>query len=143
MSYCMVVIGKKPDMTGLNPIEVIPADDSQPYVKNCVKDFRKQGVKGEMWFLDDGCTGTSDEIVRESVNTIWAGKTLRNGFLYQVLLRCELQGVSFILWYATHDEHLNLVKVTDFEEMVNLIEKKSQQYKNVNIYYLNSKPSNN
>lgn len=138
MSYCMIVIGEKPDMTGLNPIEVIHMDN-EPYLNNCVKDFRKQGVKGDMWFLDDGCTGTSDEIVRESINSIWAGKTLRNEFLYQVLLRCELQGVSFILWYATNDEHLNLVKVTDFEEMVNLIEKKSQQYKNVNIYYVNSK----
>lgn len=51
MSYFMVVNGTKPDLTDLNPINVIPAVEGQLYIPKCVSDFRKLGLKGDFWFI--------------------------------------------------------------------------------------------
>lgn len=135
----MVVNGTKPDLTGLSPINVIPAAKGQRYIPNCVVDFRKMGVSGDFWFIDDGYTDTSDEFVYESLSTAGADGNLQDTVLYQVMLRCESAGSSFFMWHGNHNTHLNLNKVTGFEDLVQLLVRYARAFQDANIFYQNPK----
>lgn len=139
MSYFMVVNGEKPDMTGLNLLTVSAVEEGQSYVSKCVGDFRKLGVFGDFWFIGDGYTGTSDEFVQEGIRPVWIKGTMGETVFYKVLKRCELAGNSIFIWYGNHDSHLNLPKVTAFEEMVQLIENNADPFQEPGFFYLNPK----
>lgn len=138
MNYFMVVNGMKPDLTGLNPIRVMPAS-GQMYIPKCVKDFRKLGFKGDFWFIEDGYTSTSDELVTNAIHEAWSEGTLRHTPFYQVLERCERLGNSIFVWYGNHISHLNLKKFTDFEEIIQLIENGDGPFHEPTFFYLNPK----
>lgn len=139
MSYFMVVNGKKPDLTGLNPIRVMPAAEGQRYIPKCVKDFQKLGLGGDFWFIDDGYTSTSDEFVTDAIHETWSEGTLKHTPFYQVLERCERVGNSIFLWYGNHNSHLNLTRLTEFEEIVQLIENNDKPFHQPTFFYLNPK----
>lgn len=137
MSYFMVVNGKKPDLTGLDPLKLYPAEDGQSYVPKCVQDFKKLGLTGDFWFIEDGYTSTSDEFVQEGVTTAWSEGTMRQTLFYKVLKRCESVGNSIFVWYGNHNSHLNLKKFTDFEEVIKLFENNDKPFHEPTFFYMN------
>jgi hypothetical protein len=139
MSYFMAVNGEKPDLTGLDPISASSADEGQWYVPKCANDFRKLGLTGDFWFIDDGYTDTSDEFVEEGVSVAWSRGTFRQTLFYQVLERCEMAGNSIFLWYGNHNSHLHLTKLTKFEEILELIEGEAKPFQTPTFFYLNPK----
>jgi hypothetical protein len=140
MSYFIIANGNKPDLSGLDPIKPIPIEEGQVYVSKCVNDFREMGISGDFWFIDDGYSGTSDDIITESYHDAHDAGTWEGTSFYRTLMACEEIGASIFLWCGNHDTHLNLKEVKTFYELVHAtIGDEGLFFGEVGVYYRNPK----
>ncbi len=140
MSYFIIANGSKPDLSELAPITVLPCGEYHRYVFKCVEDFKGKGISGYFWFIDDGKTTTSDEIIINSYYDAVEVGTWKETPFYRVLKDCDECGASLFIWYGNHDTHLHLKEVYTFIDLVEAtIGNKGLFFGDVGVYYRNSK----
>ena len=120
MSYFMIAVGAKPDVSALTPIEAISIDKAQSYVRELAITAFPPATRTDVWFIHDGRTGTSHDFIQESENVMKMERTpLTQTALGKVIAACSKAGNSMRIWWAGGDESPKRCSTVD--EMIRVI----------------------
>jgi hypothetical protein len=100
MSYFMVAVGQKPELSDLPHVEAVALTEAQEYLQKLASDLRKAHRAESIWFIHDGETGTSHNFIVAATENAQLESSLAGTILERVLQACENAGDSFRIWYA-------------------------------------------
>jgi len=133
MSYFMIAVGTKPDLSSIPKIEAIPVKEAQEYVQRLIPILLDKLVS-DVWFIHDGETGTSHNFIQSSIEQMQMdsmpfSKTL----LSKTIGECAKAGDSFRIWWAGGE--LEVEKCTSVENVMYTIIKQVNGGKDIGIGY--------
>jgi hypothetical protein len=117
MSYFMTVSGIAPDLSGLEPVEFVEAAKAQYYIERLAEQLT-QLDGGPLFLVDDGHSGTSDDLVSPAVSSVRMGEPIENTPLNLLLNRLSTGQHTLRIWYAGRvlDAHLRVKYCGSLEE---------------------------
>jgi hypothetical protein len=125
----MVTKGKKPDFSGIDKVEAIPIEQAQLYLSQLATDLAEDGNTSNLYFVSDGETGTSHNLVAEIELQIRMTGSFASTRLDKVIDACIKAENIFRIWWANSPlAHLeveqcdtsDLLKKTIIEQTLNL-----------------------
>jgi hypothetical protein len=119
MSYFITVSGKKIDLSGLQPIELVPADKAQYYIKNLALEL--SALDGAPLFLvDDGSSGTSDDVVTPVISLLKRGGQIDETPFHRLLIHLSEHNCILRIWHASNisNAHLRVKDCNSLEDAI-------------------------
>jgi hypothetical protein len=124
MSYFMTVAGSIAAGDVPPPAKLVPAAQAQSYIAK-LEPHLIELDGGPVYLVDDGDSGTSEDVVMETYEALWAKQPV-GGLPFVVLLeRCFDRGWNFRVWLAgndTSDHTKNIKRVTDVNAVLESIQ---------------------
>jgi hypothetical protein len=136
MSYFMTTAGPWIDMSDLSPIELIPAEQAQYYIKDR-QAFLSQEDGEPLYLVHDGETWTSDKIILNANSYFFDKGTLAGSPFLELCNRLSYMKHIFRIWYASNEAnaHTQVTQCHSLEEVVRAIEICENAYEDIQIRY--------
>lgn len=132
----MTISGTPPKSSGLEPIEFVPADNAQQYIRN-IADILSEIDGGPLFLVHDGKTGTSHNFIVVAVNYFNLNGSLKKTRLFMLIEACVISGNVFRIWYASDEVNI-YQKVTEcfsLSQVMLALEQQIQEGKDITIRY--------
>src|SRR5260221_1064800 len=110
MSYFMTVSGPIAENDVPPPGRLVPASKAQPYVARLEADLAKL-AGSPVFCIDDGETGTSEELVMDANEAATEGKPLAELPVVVLMERCFRNGWNFRVWLADNDPDAHVRRI--------------------------------
>lgn len=134
MSYFMVAIGAKPDLGSIPPSEALPIDQAQEYLQRLIPVVAPNALSSAVWFIHDGETGTSHNIVQKSTEQIQMGNIpISRVPIIRVIEACAKANDSVRIWWAGGE--MNAVQCPSVEAVVKTIVQQAKTGSDVSIAF--------
>lgn len=124
MSYFVTVSGEISPSDVPAPAQLVAAAKAQDYVAKLERDLAS--LDGEpVYFIDDGESGTSEELVMAVGEALREGEPVANLPLVVIIERCFRSGWSFRIWNASDStgEHRRVSPAQDLPAVLDSIAK--------------------
>ena len=125
MSYFMTVSGAIKAADVPPPGKLVPASQAQTYIARLEPSLSKLDG-APVYLIDDGETGTSDDLVMDAKEAIWEQRPLEHLPFIVLLERCLKNGWPFRVWLAdNHPEAhtLNVARISDTKSAIAALER--------------------
>lgn len=140
MSYFMIAVGGKPDFTSIPQVEALPIAQAQAYLQRLVPKLVANGMESSIWFVHDGETGTSHNIVQTTLEQMqMESKPLSETNLGKVIKACEKAKASFRIWWA--DGEFEVARCTSMDAVISTIIKQVNSGADIGVRYDCGQPS--
>lgn len=118
MSQFITSAGKELPPKSYGAIRLIPAEQAQAYVSRLVPALKEQDGEN-VYFIDDGSSGTSDEIFTEVDEAIAERGSIEGTLLADVLMDLHAAGHTVRIWCARSglDDYKDVVECDDIVEL--------------------------
>jgi hypothetical protein len=119
MSYFMTTAGPWIDLSDLWPLELVPAENAQYYIKD-MQAFLFQEDGEPVYLVHDGETGTSHNIINAASTCFAFNYTLVGSSLLELFERFCHSGHVFRIWYASNEQnvHTQVLQCNSLEEVI-------------------------
>ncbi len=136
MSYFMTTAGPWLDLSDISPLELIPAEEAQHYVK-VRQAFLSRADGQPVYLVHDGETGTSDNFISAARTYLGFNGTLAGCSLLELVERLCDSGHVFRIWYACNEEnaHTKVLPCHSLEEVIRAIELYTKTHQDIQIRY--------
>ncbi|MBU4269202.1 MAG: hypothetical protein KJ808_10200 [Acidobacteria bacterium] len=134
MSYFMIAVGAKPDLGSIPPLEALPIQQAQEYLRRLIPIIAPKEHPSSVWFIHDGETGTSHNIVQKSSEQIQMGDTpISKVTIIRVIDACEKAKDSLRIWWAGGE--LNVEQCTSIKGVTDTIIRQAKTGSDIAIGY--------
>ncbi len=134
----MTISGTPPKSLGLEPIEFVPADNAQQYIRNIVDALSK--TDGDPLFLaHDGKTGTSHNFIVDAVNSFNLNGSLKGTRLLMLIEACVVSCNVFRIWWASDETNAyqKIIECSSLSQIISVLKRQIQEGKDISIRYSN------
>ena len=99
------------------PIEFLPISKGQKYIADLEAELSSaDGIP--LWFVHDGCTGTSHDFVSDAQNYYFEHETMEGSLLLRLIESLAGAGCIFRIWWASDEPyHRNLTTFRSIQEL--------------------------
>jgi hypothetical protein len=134
MSYFITVSGVVPDLSGLEPIELVEVANAQHYIEGLAEQLTKLDG-GPLFLVHDGHSGTSDDLVSPAVTSVKMGEPIENSPLNSLLNRLSKGNHTLRIWDAGGgaDAHLRVRHCESLEAAIREFRDQAEQTGTVGI----------
>jgi hypothetical protein len=132
----MTTSGKPVQLTGLDPIELVPADEAQQYIHSLKDEL--SAVDGEPLFLvHDGATSTSHDFIVEAEQHVHLEGSLNGSRLLKLMTLLVKARHTFRIWWASNKPGLTIaIQCNNIDQLIATIEKQVRDNKDLSIRYM-------
>ncbi len=119
----MTTAGPWLDLSDLSPLELIPAEQAQYYIRD-LQALLSQEDGAPIYLVHDGETGTSHNFINDASSYLFHGGTLAGSPLLELCKRLCKQGHVFRIWWASNEEnaHTQLTQCHSLGQVIRAIE---------------------
>lgn len=122
MSYFVTISGTVTEADVLVPARLIPASKAQRYIANLEAELKRLDG-APVYLVEDGDTGTSEDLVMEVNEALWEGRPASGLPLVVMLERCFVNKRNFRFWLANSSasSHVHVHPVPDINSVLEAI----------------------
>jgi hypothetical protein len=103
MSYFMVMVGRRIELSDLPGVTILPLAQAQQYLKDRATDLAVGHNLSDVFAICDPALKESADIVAMAEEQLHLGKPLESTALGQVVTACVAAGNSLRIWWANND----------------------------------------
>ena len=138
MSYFMTLVGKPPELPGIEPIEFVPYEEAQVYIRDHAQELIK--MDGEPLFLvHDGETSTSHNFIVDAENDFTKNSSLSGTKFFKLLEGFIAAGNKFRIWWASGVPFTKIIQgmqeCSSLPEVLSSVQHQVNQNKDISICY--------
>lgn len=130
MSQFITSSGNKIEPKNYGAIRLLPAEKAQKYIIALLPKLKEQDGE-HVYFLDDGSSGTSDEIFIEVDEAIQKRGNIEGTIFNDILNELYATGHTIRIWYAHNalDDYKNIVECKDILDLKRVLLSQSPTYR--------------